>query len=59
MSGITARREAADWHLKNHGVRGPAWAECWCCCTLCDPDYGLEKSNPHWMAAVATLPKSE
>jgi hypothetical protein len=48
-----ATQAATDWHLQQHGVQGPDWSECFCCCTTCNPSWSPEAANPYWDEAMA------
>lgn len=46
-----AERRAQQWHDEHHRDQVVDGA-CWCCCVLCDPDFGEdEQTNPHYREA--------
>lgn len=42
MENVFSR--AQRWHNSDHGGN----RSCYCCCELCDPDYGGARPNPFW-----------
>lgn len=40
---------AQQWHDEEHGsCEEGGFSFCYCCCTLCDPNYDLAFPNPYW-----------
>ncbi len=52
-------KAAQEWHKDNHGAReGSGFSDCFCCCTLCDPDWKPAVPNPHWHVWVEAVGRS-
>lgn len=49
MTAVADRLRAQRWHDTHHGsCEGGGYSSCWCCCTLCDPDWVPARPNPFW-----------
>ncbi len=56
---MTEADRAQTWHDTDHGsCEAGSYSSCWCCCTICDPDWGhldahsgTPRPNPYFEAA--------
>lgn len=53
---FTAEERAQTWHDTDHGsCEEGSYSSCWCCCTVCDPDWGHDRPNPFYAEAAEQL----
>lgn len=50
--------DAQTWHDANHGCcEENGYSTCFCCCTLCDPDWFPATPNPYFAEATGDQAK--
>ncbi len=48
--------KAQRYHDTDHGsCEDGGYSACWCCCMICDPDWGHGRPSPYYTLAMAEL----